>query len=76
MDKNFHLCPNGEISQKSPSCPVVHRAWKGMWKKWKFCTCPMIDNENVDHGILYRLEIVWMMGISYLGVFPKGYYKL
>ena len=47
----FHLCPNGKISQNSPSCPVVHiKAWKGMWTKWEFCTCPLIDNGNVEHG--------------------------
>ena len=33
---SFHLCPNGEISQNSLSCPVVHKAWKGMWKEWEF----------------------------------------
>ena len=44
---NFHLCPNGDISQDSLSCPVVHKAWKGMWKEWEFCSCPLIDNGNI-----------------------------
>jgi hypothetical protein len=33
---------------KSLSCPVVHKAWKGMWKEWEFCTCPLIDNGNIQ----------------------------
>ena len=41
---NFHLCPNGEISQNSLSCPMVHKAWKGMKKAWEFCSCPLIAN--------------------------------
>jgi hypothetical protein len=44
---NFHLCPNEEISPNSLSCPVVHTAWKAMWKKWEFCTCPLIDNGTI-----------------------------
>ena len=31
----LHLCPNREISQNSPSCPVVHKVWKEMWKEWE-----------------------------------------
>ena len=45
---NFHLCSNGEISPNSLSCPVVHKAWKGVWKEWEFCTCPLIDNGNIQ----------------------------
>ena len=45
---NFHSCLNEEISRNSPSCPMVHKAWKGMWKEWEFCSCPLIDNANVQ----------------------------
>ena len=48
---NFHLCPNGEIFQNSLSCPMVHKAWKGMWKEWEFCSCPLINNGNVHLNI-------------------------
>ena len=57
--RDFHLCPNGEIFQNSPSCPVVHKAWNGKWKEWEFCTCPLIDNGNIEHGKLCRWDILY-----------------
>jgi hypothetical protein len=71
---NFHLCPNGEISQNSLSCPVVHKAWKGMWKEWEFCTCLLIDNGNIQSDMGNYVNGTFCMedGNMLHGSFLKG----
>ena len=74
---NFHLCPNGEISQDSLSCPVVYKAWKGMWKEWEFCTCPLIDNGNIqlDMGNYVNGTFCMDHGNMLHGSFLKGEFQ-
>jgi hypothetical protein len=50
---------------------MVHKAWKGMWKEWEFCTCSLIDDGNIHLNMENYVNgtFVWMMGICYMGVF-------
>ena len=74
---NFHLCPNGEISQNSLSCLVIHKAWKGICKEWEFCSCPLIDNGNVHLDVRNNVNGTFCLddGNMLLGSFFKGKFQ-
>jgi hypothetical protein len=63
--------------QNSLSCPVVHKAWKGTWKEWELCTCPLIDNGNIqlDMGNYANGTFFMDYGNMLHGSFLKGEFK-
>ena len=53
---------------------MVHKAWKGIWKEWEFCSSLLIDNGNVqlDKGNYVDGTFCMDDGIMLLGGFLKG----
>ena len=48
-----------------------------MWKEWEFCSCPLIDNENVQLDMKYYVDGTFCMddGNMLLGSFFKGKFQ-
>jgi hypothetical protein len=56
---------------------VVHKAWKGMWKEWEFCTCSLIDDGNIHLNMGNYVNGTFCMddGNMLHGSFMKGKFQ-
>ena len=53
---------------------MVHKVGKGLWKAWEFCSCPLIDNGNVQMEMGNCIDRTFCMDDEnmLLGSFPEG----
>ena len=56
---------------------MIHKACKGMWKEWEICSCPLIDNGNVQLYMRNNVDETFCMddGNMLLGSFFKGKFR-
>ena len=70
-----------KLPEISPSCPLVHKAWKEILKEWEFCSCPwlimgMLDMKNCVHGPFCMDDGNMLIGSFFKEFFPKLHQKI